>query len=268
MIYANQRLIRQISAVIGLWLCGAGSVPAEDPKLTFEVAAIRPSAPGTRSMLRGGPGTPDLALIDWSNCSLDFLIERAYGIQPDQFSGPGWLSSAPFDISARVPPGTTPDQFDAMLRNLLAERFHLEVHHEARLVDAYDLVLGKGPLRLKASEWVPPSRPDPVPGRQYLDAPIFSTGRVGERVVTGRGAHISDLVRFLRVAMHRRVEDRTELTGRYDFTFPYSSSMNAGSTAPYIVDALRQELGLDLKATRILLDGLVVDRVDKTPTEN
>jgi uncharacterized protein (TIGR03435 family) len=38
--------------------------------------------------------------------------------------------------------------------------------------------------------------------------------------------------------------------------------------APHIVDALRKQLGLVLEDTKVALDVLVVDHVDRTPTEN
>jgi uncharacterized protein (TIGR03435 family) len=60
----------------------------------------------------------------------------------------------------------------------------------------------------------------------------------------------------------------------YDFTFQYSAALNGPSLggpsdpAPYLVDAVRDQLGLDLKETRISLDIVVVDRMDRTPGEN
>ncbi len=172
-----------------------------------------------------------------------------------------------YDITAKVPAGTAPEQFDEMLRNLLEERFHLQVHHETRVLPAYDLVLRRGSHKLKPSEWVPLAVPDPVPGEHFLgNAPIFRTGRDGNSLITGRGAKTSELVKMLRVALHRRVQDKTGLTGKYDFTVEYSD--RAGGTAPYIIDAVREQLGLDLTATKISVDGVVVDQMDKTPTEN
>lgn len=183
-----------ISISVSVLLYGTGA-RAESPKLTFEVAAVRLSGANTRNMLRGGPGTSDPGQISWTACSLDFLIERAYGIQQDQFSGPGWLSSARYDISAKVPAGATAEQFDEMLQNLLVERFHLQVHHDTRVLSAYDLVLRRSPPKLKPSEWVPPPRRELEAGHQsFGDVPLFRTRIDDYYVVTGRGAEISDLI--------------------------------------------------------------------------
>jgi uncharacterized protein (TIGR03435 family) len=35
------------------------------------------------------------------------MIQRAYDVQSYQISGPEWMSSARFDMAAKVPAGTT-----------------------------------------------------------------------------------------------------------------------------------------------------------------
>lgn len=243
---------------------------AAEPKPAFEVASVRPSAPGERNELRGGPGTSDSEQIRWTATSLDFLVRKAYGIEPDQLIAPEWLNSARFDVSAKISQGATPEQFNKMLQRLLAERFHLEAHLEKRIFPGYFLVQQKAAPKLKPSEWVPPPRPSPVPGRIYIgSARVYSVSRGGNWVVTGRGAAISDLVRSLRASLRRRVIDQTGLTGSYDFTFEYSTGPNASDAAgSYILDALHDQLGLDLKETKLSVDVLVVDRTDRTPVEN
>jgi uncharacterized protein (TIGR03435 family) len=47
------------------------------------------------------------------------------------------MKSEQFSIVAKIPPNTTRDQFRAMLQNLLAERFHLMLHHETKTLPVY-----------------------------------------------------------------------------------------------------------------------------------
>jgi uncharacterized protein (TIGR03435 family) len=54
-----------------------------------------------------------------------------------------------YTISATFPPDTTLAQFQLMLQNLLAERFHLALHHETRASPGYDLVILPGGTKLK-----------------------------------------------------------------------------------------------------------------------
>jgi uncharacterized protein (TIGR03435 family) len=77
-----------------------------------------------------------------------------------------------------------------------------------------------------------------------------------------------------------KVIDKTGLDGRYDFTFEFAGFPYAGGayppplaegesdTAPTLFAALEQQLGLELEKSKAKLDVLVVDRVDKVPTEN
>jgi uncharacterized protein (TIGR03435 family) len=78
-----------------------------------------------------------------------------------------------------------------------------------------------------------------------------------------------------------RVVDKTGLDGKYDFTLEYAGRRNSpggafpdplpdaeADTAPFLFDALRQQLGLILTEGKAPLDVLVVDHADKVPTEN
>src|ERR1700730_15250446 len=93
---------------------------------TFEVASVKPAAPqtGNRIMMgrRGGPGTPDPGQVTYTNASMKMLLTDAYGVKGYQISGPGWIDSEHFDISAKIAPGATKEDFQLMVQNLLAER--------------------------------------------------------------------------------------------------------------------------------------------------
>src|SRR4051812_9748118 len=90
-----------------------------DTSLTFEVASIKPSPPPVGNMLRvmmqGGPGTPDPGRLNYANVSLKNLMTTAYKVKGYQISGPSWLDSERFDITAKIPAGTTKEQFQTML---------------------------------------------------------------------------------------------------------------------------------------------------------
>jgi uncharacterized protein (TIGR03435 family) len=47
-------------------------------------------------------------------------------------AGPDWLNSERFNIAATLAAGTTRDQFSLMMRNLLVDRFKLQVHHDQK----------------------------------------------------------------------------------------------------------------------------------------
>lgn len=76
------------------------------------------------------------------------------------------------------------------------------------------------------------------------------------------------------------VEDKTGLTGKYDFTLKFAGLMAPGGAltppsvddgsedSPPLFQALEEQLGLKLVEKKLLLDVVVIDRVDKVPTEN
>lgn len=140
---------------IGLAVLPAAAVLAQAAadKLTFEVASVKPAAPPTpgrmQIMMRGGPGTSDPGQATFSNVTQRMLLAKAYGVQDYQISGPGWLDSERYEIVAKVPKGTTEEQFKVMLQNLLADRFKLTLHHETKDLPRYELVVAKNGPKLK-----------------------------------------------------------------------------------------------------------------------
>src|SRR5437773_2394557 len=78
----------------------------------FEVASIKPSAPG----LTGSGGHIRAGKIYYENTSLKELIETAYQVKDYQISGPDWLGSRRFDIMATMPTNTTREQGALMLQ--------------------------------------------------------------------------------------------------------------------------------------------------------
>ena len=86
-----------------------------------------------------------------SNVTLKSLLLRAYGVKDYQLLGPGWLGSERYEIRATVPSAATKEQFNAMLRSLLQERFNLAIHHETKEMSVYELVVGKNGSKSKES---------------------------------------------------------------------------------------------------------------------
>ena len=70
-------------------------------------------------------------------------------------------------------------------------------------------------------------------------------------------------------AISRPVVDQTGLAGLYDFTLHWTQSPDpeSGDTAAYFREALKSQLGLELKAIHAPIDILVIDHVER-PSEN
>ena len=291
--------------------------PAKLPE--FDAASVKPAQPpqpGQRMIIgmRGGPGTDDPEHVNYNASTLMDLIMQAYNVKEYQVTGPSWLSSERYEIQAKLPAGATKEQFGLMLQSLLAERFHLTLHHDSKEFQGYELVVGKGGSKLKESSAADAAVDQSVPspplrsGPPSLDGNGFVTldhpgmvmmmrmndrGAMAARM-TARAQPVSRVVDALSNEMKRLVIDKTGLAGKYDFTLGYApentpailkaggppppppSGPNAAPGAaaspddlePTLTTAIQQQLGLRLDAKKIQLDTLVIDKADKTPTEN
>src|SRR4051794_5475528 len=126
--------------------CGAAYGQAADAKAAFEVATIKASPPpvpgaGMTGGGRGGPGTPDPGRWSCQNLSLSNMITNAHNLKRYEISSPAWLDEVRFDITAKIPEGTTKEQFLLMRQNLLEERFKLVFHREKKEMAGYELAV-------------------------------------------------------------------------------------------------------------------------------
>jgi uncharacterized protein (TIGR03435 family) len=240
--------------------------PAPRPKFdTFEVATVKPvdSDPKSGRFITM-QGTNRFVEKDYT---LKLLIAAAYDLNPRTISGgPAWIGTDHYDILAVTPGDVRPDHDEqmSMLRNLLADRFKLTFHREPKVFSIYQLELAKSGPKLKESTAHPD---DPVvvgPGVVYPQ-------RI---VLPGRNATMGNLVSLLqRAILDRPVVDRTGLSGRYDFDLEWAPDetqfggdippATAAATSPPLFEAIQQELGLKLEATKGPVDALVVDRAER-----
>ena len=270
---------------------------AQDGKLEFEVASVRPSSREVRDGVVLGLRM-DGAQARIGALTLRDYIAMAYRVKAYQVVGPDWISSERFDVNAKLPAGSTADQIPRMLQTLLEERFALVFHREPRDMPVYALNIGKQPLKLKES----PADPDAATARGAVtisasgsaagvavdlgngSSYTFASGRFEAKKIGGRM-----LADVLERYTDRPILDRTELQGTYDFSFDITpedyqsmlirAAVNSGVFLPPQVlrimdnggnplpDALNQ-LGLRLDSTRASVDLLVVDQARRLPTDN
>jgi len=225
------------------------------------------------------------------------LIIQAYQLQTNQVSGPAWLSTERYDVTAKIPEGASHEQVLLMLRNLLARRFRLTVHREKKETPVYELVIAKGGVKFKES--VPASQDGDPPsgiGAVTLGPDGFPTlpPGGGMRMMPRDGIAAATLHEqtsmetfafgLTRLA-GRPVSDQTGLQGKYDVAMHWVSALPAAGagTAPpssggalpaatdpasgqSLFEALQAQLGLKLEPKKGMIDVLVVDHAEKVPT--
>jgi len=251
---------------------------------SFDVASVKPSPEPPNGLWQyrstGGPGTNDPTLFTCQSFSIAYLTQMAYGISSYLVSAPTWTQDKKFDIVAKIPEGATKEQFRIMLQNLLAERFKLVAHWEKKEIPLYELVIAKNGSKLREAR-EPEERTDtpPFPDGMKKDGdgfPILPRGQTAYAIsnekatLRGSGETMEHFASTLAGQLHEPVIDATGLKGKYDFTLTwlpgdFPREDQSGST---LQNALPQQLGLILKHTRGPMQILVVDQVEKTPSEN
>jgi uncharacterized protein (TIGR03435 family) len=225
---------------------------------TFEVASVRPRDPASNPMMncQGGPGTQDPLHYTCTNVPIAYLAQVAYSENFQTMDVPEWTSTTleGFNLRAVLPEGATKEQFQEMLRNLLEERFHLKWHRENRDVQTY--VLSVLEPKIQASK--------PTTVRS------LKMNYEGLIHIEGRRLPIQYLTDQLYVLLQARVVDETGLTGEFDYDVEFVSPTltDAQIDGPTVFTALREKMGLGLKATKRSTPIFVIDRVDRNPTEN
>jgi uncharacterized protein (TIGR03435 family) len=230
---------------------------------SFEVASVKPNTSGD-SRASGGSSGGRLTMI---NIPLEQCIEQAYSIKKYQVSGPDWLSSQRFDIVAKAPSEGSKPPLRPMLQALLKDRFKLAFHRETKLVPAYALVVAKGGPRLTAVD--PEGKPPHV---------VDGRGRL-----TGERMSMTLLADVLLHWVGIPVMDKTELKGAFNITLEWvpdetqpvdlldssePKRQPSDTTGPSLFTALREQLGLHLEAIKAPVEMIVIDHVEKVPTEN
>jgi uncharacterized protein (TIGR03435 family) len=219
--------------------------------------------------------------IEFTRFPLRILIAEAYDVTRSRISSPDprvmeLLDAGTYDIVAKADHEVPKAELMRMLQTLLADRFKLVLHHEAKVEPVYKLVVGKNGAKLRES--VGDGEPE------------FGFGRTGGAVC--RNMTMLEFSRNLTGRMGRVVLDQTGLKGRYDFTLELDrtpspsqiqealasssdpaaakralgAAMNDWSTSSIFSD-IQAQLGLKLEADKAPVDGLVVDHVGK-PSAN
>jgi uncharacterized protein (TIGR03435 family) len=227
----------------------------------FEVVSIKPN----NSMSGDSHSRTDQGIMTGTNISLRSLILRAYDIKPYQLEGPDWLGSEHFDISAKIPETVAAQRagreqykaaFESMMQSMLAERFKLAVHRDRKTMGVYALVVAKNGIKFKQ-----------VPDGGHSSANTHNTH------FTGTGISMDALAAVLSQQTDIPVINFTGLKGVYDMKLDWQDERQAHDNAdappgPGLTEAVEDQLGLRLERRKAPVEIVVVDHIEKTPTEN
>jgi len=231
------------------------SAAALDNGPAFEVASIKPAAPGAPGMsINTLPG----GRVVMTNVVLRWVVTQAWDIRDYQLAGaPGWFETEHFDIVAKPDSGIAGTAEGLKLRNrmiqaLITERCGMVFHWETRELPVYAMVVARNGPRLAMAA-----------------TPEKGGGSAGRGRLAGKAMQTSDIAKALAGAVGRPVVDQTGLTGEYDYTLKWTPDPGEGSgiarglpqgppaeapqlaEGPSIFTAIREQLGLRLESRKV-----------------
>ena len=242
---------------------------------SFDVISVKPNDSTSPSDLRISPQR-----FSCINATLRQLIQVAYDVRPYQLTSlPAWADSAHFDVAATTGVPASPQQMNAMLQSLLADRFELAVHREQRDLPAYALVLAQRDGKLGPG--IHPSTKDcesaaarPLDSAAALAEYAGCSPQMGLTRLKLGGYTISFLASGLKRVLERPVVDKTGLQGTFEMELTWTpdptmlpagvpAPPNIPAAGPSIFTALEEQLGLKLISDRAPVEVLVVDRLSR-----
>ncbi len=209
----------------------------------------------------GGTLTISGPRITFRGFSVLGLLWFAYNVRIDQIPTAASLDHTMYDVEilAGGERALTRDEFRPLVQSVLADRFKLEAHSEARPTSVYALVVGKDGPKFKESA------PDATPTRELINDGHNSGALVRKSTLADLASQISS-----NADLDRPVVDATGLTGYYDIRLVYSSQYRITPDTPTAIDiftAVEKQLGLKLEARTLPFDVLVIDHIEK-PSQN
>jgi len=251
---------------------------SDDVKPAFEIADVHVSPP-TRNPFMRNPAIRQ-GRYEIRFATMVDLIRTAYTVDAERvLGGPNWLENDTFDVIAKVPPKTTPETAKPMLQALLADRFKLTFHNDAKSVPAYALKAGKR-TQLKEADgsgdtgckFTPPPPPPPGQSGPPREAPVLTYSCRNMTMAAFAQALHSTIFIAPQYLNQRVVADQTELKGAWDFEFKFTPKGMMGPEGPLagaitLFEAM-EKLGLKLEPVEVSLPVIVVDSVNRKPTAN
>jgi uncharacterized protein (TIGR03435 family) len=256
----------RVAFCIGMLFVSLGHGEEKPARLTFEVAAIRPTPPDARyggiKPMPGGDGY----LVQ--NMAVKTMISLMYKVPGRQIKGgPDWLDTSRWDIEAKADHFYNIDDLHTMFQNLLADRFNLKFHIETREGPVYALMVDKSGSKMKINDSAQDFKIPIMPGPD--------NSYVGTRVPL---KYFCWFLSNQLTAEERPVIDRTGLGDKnFDFTLSFAPELPPNVPKenlppglldrPSLFDALKEQLGLKLQPEKGPVEYYVIDHLEK-PSEN
>jgi uncharacterized protein (TIGR03435 family) len=255
-------------ALAALALRPVGGFPqSETGRPRFDAASVRVNESGDRPFTQYDP-----TRVDLHKASVKHLIRRAWQLPDYQIVWPAWVDAQRgrrgYDVSVTFPRDTSPERLNLMFQDLLATRFGLVTHWETRELKAFEVRVSEEGSKLQGAK-------NPAP---RTDFPKYTT-----KTETGlwhfssqlggapSGLTVAGLLEALDAThiLDRPLVDATGIQGNYDIELSAPADLPENRPNPSeLLKALGKQLGLKATLRTFSLRMLVIDRMERIPTEN
>jgi uncharacterized protein (TIGR03435 family) len=277
------KLLLSVSCVSALTVDNALGQGKGEP--VFDAASIKVQSG------RGGAPHESPGRVDYAHIGLRELVMKAYDVSDYQVVWPSWLEQYDpsfYEVGVIFPASTSKATLGLMWQHLLASRFGMVAHWETRSRPVYAMVVSPTGLHIQKSvsktevvnEGNDARATDQVPGGFTIGLESTNLSLKGDMPLSGISAVYGGY-------LDRPLVDATGLEGDYSIklsvkTEPTKPDPNVrpGPITPDMLkemmgwdnarffEALRQQLGIEVEKRVMGLKTLVVERLNKVPTDN
>ena len=230
---------------------------------TSSTITIAPGMTGTTLTKHGANYLPDRVKFQMT---LKELIVEAYQLKPTEFSGPKWLDDDIFLVQATMPLNTPKDMARLMLQRALADRFGLTTHREKREIPIYALIPGENGTTLQVADDAAHRQKTVATRNGSVSASMYFTPGQFYSVAETLDDFAKTLPAY--VDLDRPVVNMTGLTAEYKFDMHWDPQADTQYKDPDFLTAIEKQLGLHLVKRQMPCDVLVVDHIERAPSEN
>ena len=227
-------------------LCQSAPAPSAETA-TFEEVSIEPSSGGRRH------GSARIGIVA-TNVTVRQLIRQAYELKDTQIQGPEWIDAERFNITAQPRTPATPSRLQFLLRQILAEHFHLKARQETEKLPVYWLVVADGGPQLRDTA------EEHAFNAAHQDSSPFKPGYAS----IFKAGDLPDFAARLSRPIGRPVIDKTGIAGRFWFQLEWVPDKTPpGRVGPSLQAAIREQLGLSLEEKWESTKVLVIDSIER-----
>jgi uncharacterized protein (TIGR03435 family) len=257
------------SLYVSVWFALAASASGQSQRAPpqFEAASVRVNKSADR------PSTKfDATRVELHKASIKHLIRRAWTVTDYEVVWPDWVDAQRFavgyDVTVTFPANTTPEQLQLMFRDLLATRFGLVTHWEDRDLKAFEVRPAENGATLrKAANPAPPTDFPKYTARTREGEWHFSSQLGGAASGLTMGGFLDALNQTQ--ILDRPLVDKTGIEGDYDIELTAPADLPGNKpNASVLLNAMEKQLGLKGTLKSLPVKTLIIDHMDRSPTEN